>query len=101
MLKMKFLHFGHLMRTPDPLGKVPDAVKDSGQLEKTVSEDKMAGWNHQCNGHELGQIWGDGEGQGGLVCCNPWGCKNSDMTGRLNTSKYIYKSRKIPLILVV
>ena len=42
------------------IGKVPDAGKDLEQ-KKRVSEDDMVGWNHQCNGHELGQIWGDGE----------------------------------------
>ena len=31
--------------------------------------------HHWCNGHELGQTLGDGEGQGGLVCYSPWGCK--------------------------
>ena len=31
--------------------------------------------DHRLNEHELGQILGDGEGQGSLVCCNPWGCK--------------------------
>ena len=35
----------------------------------------MTGWYHQCNGHKLGQTPGDGEGQGGLVCCSPWGCR--------------------------
>ena len=45
----------------------------------------MAGWHHQCNGHETwdmkhGKTSGDGEGQGGLVCCSPWGHKESDMT---------------------
>ena len=50
------------------------------QKEKRVSEDEMAGWHHRCNGHELGQTSGDGEGQGGLVCCSPWGCKESDTT---------------------
>jgi len=35
----------------------------------------MAGWHHQCNGHELGQTLGGGEGQGGLACCSPWGRK--------------------------
>ena len=44
----------------------------------------MAGWHHWCNEHELGQTPGDGEGQGGLVCCSPWGRKESDMTGQLN-----------------
>ena len=33
----------------------------------------MLGWYHQCNGNELGQTSGDGEGQRGLVCCSPWG----------------------------
>ena len=37
------------------IGKVPDAGKDWRQEEKGVSEDEMAGWYHQCNGHELGQ----------------------------------------------
>ena len=37
----------------------------------------MARWHHQCNVHELGQTSGDGEGQGGLACCSPWGCKES------------------------
>ena len=41
----------------------------------------MAGWHHQCNGHELGQTSGDGEGQRGLVSCSPWGHKKSDMMG--------------------
>ena len=67
-------------------GKVCDAGKDWGQKEKRVSEDKIARWCHQCNGHELGQIQGDGEGQGGLVCCSPWGLKESDMTGWLNNN---------------
>ena len=42
------------------------------QKEKTASEDEKAGWHHRCNEHELGQTPGDGEGQGGLVCCSPW-----------------------------
>ena len=47
----------------------------------------MARWHHQCNGHELGQTLGDGEGQRGLVCCRPWGRKELDMSGQLNNSK--------------
>ena len=44
----------------------------------------MVGWCHRLNGHELEQTRGDGEGQGSLVCCNPWGCKESDMTEQLS-----------------
>ena len=54
-------------------GKDPDAGKDWGQKEKGKTEDEMAGWHHQCSGHELGQTLGDSERQGGLACCSPWG----------------------------
>ena len=52
-------------------------------------EDKMAGWYHQLNGHEFEQTPGDGEGQGCLVCCSPWGCKESDMTWQLNNNSNV------------
>ena len=47
----------------------------------------MVGWHHQLNGHEFEQALGDGEGQGNLACCSPWGCKESDTTEQLN--KYL------------
>ena len=37
----------------------------------------------QCNGHELGQTLGDGEGQGSLACCSLWGHEESDTIWRL------------------
>ena len=66
------------------IGKIPDAGKDWGQNEKRASE--MAGWHHRCNEHELEQILEDSEEKGDLACCSPWGCKESDMTGRLNNN---------------
>ena len=56
--------------------KDPDAGKDRGQEQKGVKEDEMVGWHHQFNGNEFEQTPGDGEGQGSLVCCSPWGCKS-------------------------
>ena len=47
----------------------------------------MVGWPHQLNGHEFEQALGDGEGHGDLVCCSPWGWKESDKTNRLNSNK--------------
>ena len=38
-----------------------------------MTEDKIIGWHHRFNGHEFEEALGDGEGQGGLACCNPWG----------------------------
>ena len=45
-----------------------------------MTKDEMAGWHYGLNGQEFEQAQGDGEGQGSLACCSPWGCKESDMT---------------------
>ena len=67
------------------IGKDPDAGKDWRQEEKGTAEDEMAGWHHPLDGHEFEQALGVGmNGQGSLVCCSPWGCKESDMTEQLN-----------------
>ena len=63
-----------------------DAGQDLGQEEKETTEDEMVGWHHRLNGCEFDQAPGDGEGQGSLVCCSPWGHRESDMTERLNNS---------------
>ena len=41
----------------------------------------MVGWRHWFDTHEFEQV---GDGQGRLVCCSPWGCKEPDMTKQLN-----------------
>ena len=51
-----------------------------------MTEDEMVGWHHQLNGHEFEQTPGDGEGQGSLTCCSPWGRKEVDTTEQLNNS---------------
>ena len=71
-------------------GKDPDAGKDWGQEEKGLTEDEMVGWHHQPNGHKSEHTPGDGDGQGGLVCCNSWGHKESDTTEWLNWTELIY-----------
>ena len=66
------------------IGKVSDAERDWGKKEKGTTEDEMAGWYHWLDGHESEWTTGVGDGQGGLVCGNSWGRKESDMTERLN-----------------
>jgi len=51
-----------------------------------MTEEEVVGWHHQLNGHEFEQTLGDGKGQGSLVCCSPWGCRESDMTEQLNNN---------------
>ena len=62
------------------IGKDSDAGKDWGQEEKGMTEDEMAGWHHWLDEHESEWTPIDGDGQGGLACCNSWGHKESDTT---------------------
>ena len=66
------------------IGKDPDAGRDWGQEEKGTTEDEMAGWHPQLNGHGFGWTPGVGDGQGGLACCDSWGRKELDTTKWLN-----------------
>ena len=68
------------------IGKDPDAGKDGGEEEKGVTEDEMVEWHHWLNEHAFEQTLGDSEGQGSLVYCSSWGCKESDMTEPLNSN---------------
>ena len=71
MLKLKLQSFGHLMQRADSLEKTLMLGKIEGKRRR--------GWQRTrwlvsiMNGHEFEQTLGDGEGQGSLVCCSPWG----------------------------
>ena len=66
------------------IGKDPDAGKDWRWEEKGLTEDEIVGWHHRLSGREFEQTPGVGDGQGSLVYCSPWGCKESDTTEWLN-----------------
>ena len=61
-----------------------DAGRDWGQEEKGMTEDEMVGWHHQLDGCESEWTPRVGDGQGGLVYCDSWDHKESDMTEWLN-----------------
>ena len=61
------------------IGKDSDAGRDWRQEEKGMTEDDMAGWHHRLNGCESEWTPGDGDVQGGLVCCDSWGRKVLDV----------------------
>ena len=71
---------------PIPGGLWYERLKARGENTK---EDEMVGWHHRLNGHEFEQSLEDSEGQGGLACCSPWGCKELDMTELLNNNTYL------------
>ena len=71
-------------------GKDSDAGRDWGQEEKGTTEDEMAGWHHWLDGRESEWTPGDGDGQGGLACCDSWGrSRLSDWT-ELNCISVIF-----------
>ena len=72
--------------------KDPDAGKDWRWEEKRTTEDEMVGWHHRLNRHEFEQTLKVGDGQGDLLCCSPWDCKESATTEQLKWSEVMWKS---------
>ena len=83
------------------IGKDFAAGRDWGQEEKGMTEDEMAGWHHQLNGCEYEWTPGVGDGQGGLVCCDSWGCKESDMTEWLNWTQSFIEAQTCSFIYIL
>ena len=81
MLKLKVQYFGHLMQRTDSLEKtlLLGKTEDRRRRGRLKTEEEMLRWHHLLNGHEFEQSLGVGDGQVGLVCCSPWGHKESDM----------------------
>ena len=78
MLKVKLQYFGHLIQRADWLEKTPVFGKIEGRRGR--GQQRIFGWHHWLNGHEFEQTPGDSEGQGSLVWCTPWGCRELDPT---------------------
>ena len=77
MLKWKLQYFGHLMQRTDSSEKT--LILGKVEVEgKGTTEDEMVGSHHQLDGHEFEQALGVDDGQRSLVCCSPWGHKESD-----------------------
>ena len=80
--------------------KDPDAGRDWGQEEKGMTGDEMVGWHDRLNGHEFEQALRVGDGQGGLTCCSPWDCKESEMTEWLNWMKIVFILKSLVCVCV-
>ena len=53
----------------------------------------MVIWHYRLVGHEFEQALGVGNGQGRLVCCSPWGCKEVDTNEQLNQTELMALQR--------
>ena len=83
MLNLQYI--GYLMQRADSLEKILMLGKIEGRRRRGRQRMRcLDGITNLLNGHECEQTLGVGDGQGSLVCCSPWGCKESDMTERLN-----------------
>ena len=88
MLKPKFQYFGHLMRRADSFEKTLMLGKIEGRRRR--GQERMRCLDGITDSMDMGYGWnpGVGDGQGGLMCCSPWGCKELDMTEWLNQTEF-------------
>ena len=89
VLKLKLQYSGHLMWTDDSLEKSLMLGKIEGRRRR--GHQRMRWLDGITDAMELGQTLGDDEGQGGLMCCSPWACKELDTTRWLNSNICLFK----------
>ena len=93
MLKLKLQYFGHLMWRADSLEKTLMLGKIEGKRRRGPQRMRcLDGITDSLDGHEFEQAPGDGEGQGSLECCSPWGHKSWTRLSNWTTTKPIYLS---------
>ena len=68
-----------------------EAESKGSKWRVRTTEDEMTGWHHRVDGRESDWTLGVSDGQGGLACCNSWGCKELDITERMNWTEPILK----------
>ena len=81
MLKLQY--FGHLMQRGNSLEKTQMLGKIESRRRGATGDETDGGY-HPLNGYEFAQTPRDGESQGSLACCSPWGHRELDMTEQLN-----------------
>ena len=85
MLKLQLQYFGHLMRRADSLEKSLMLGKIEGRRRRGQQRTRWLDGITDSMDRSMGKLpYLVGDGQGGLECCGPWDCKESDMTERLN-----------------
>ena len=80
MLKLKLQYFGHLMQRTNSSEKTLMLGKIEGRRRRGQQRMRWLDGITDLMGMSFSKPLGDGEGQGSLEYCNPWGCKESDMT---------------------
>ena len=84
MLKLKLQYFGHLMQRADSLEKTLMLGGIGSRRRRGRPRMRWLDGITDLMDMSLSKLMGVGDGQGSLSCCSPWGCKELDMTERLN-----------------
>ena len=84
MLKLELQYSGHLMRRTDSFEKTLMLGKTEGGRRRGRQKLRWLDGITNSMDMSLSELWGDGDGQAGLACCSPWGCKQLDTTEQLN-----------------
>ena len=83
LMKLKLQYFGHLMQRAASLEKTLMLGKTEGRRRRERQRMRCLDGITD-SGHEFEQTLGDGEGQGSLTGCSPWGPKELDTTEQLS-----------------
>ena len=84
MLKLKLQYPGHLMRRVESLEKTLMLGGIGGRRRRGRQKMRWLDGITDSTDVSLSELWGVGDGQGGLTSCNSWGRKELDTTERLN-----------------
>ena len=85
MLTLNLQYYGHLVQRADSLEKTLILGKIEGKWRRDWQRMKELG-SATDSIDESEQTLGDSEGQGSLLCCSPWSCKESDKPEHLNNN---------------
>ena len=99
MLKLKLQYIGYLLQRADTLEKTLMLGKTAGRRRSGQQSIKWLAGIIDSMDYKPEQTLGDSEGQGSMVCCSPWGYKESDMTSQLNNNNLQFQGPLVPISL--
>ena len=98
MLKLKLQYFGYPMQRAESLEKTMLLGKIEGRRRRGQQRIRWLYGITDSMDMSLSKLRENGERQGSLARCSPWGCKESDMTEQLNNNNYSWTLRQVQVM---